>query len=399
MKKAIIIIIIFFGTSFSRDIISWVPYNYIDACTTIANEDFGTYSIKDGLTDVSLQYWAFDANANVNFIDHSPGPSQRAVDFFIEWGNQHSIKTLLCCTNLTGWWNWDNVTAVLGDNTLRQKLISNLIQVMNDNNLDGIDIDFEGSWGAGGMPGREDFATFIRELSSEMKPNGKKLSVSTFHSACINAPNMSWWEDWAGYVDNIQSMGYNDVFPGGTSLISNCTDDASQNGKVYNTYKYEMDYAIENSGLDSSILCIGMPGWLDAWGWSLSPYLSVQQCLDSILALKHPTGIAIWDFRLSAGGMWKSSDTWEKIKTLKEYGDSIVTITNGTNTNVHINLNSKIKTSNSISISNSLKNSYKIAAIYNLKGSLLKEVTLKNISIINFNELGITEGIKIVKFK
>ncbi len=47
----------------------------------------------------------------------------------------------------------------------------------------------------------------------------KLLTIDSFHSPCYNAPNMSWWPDWVGYVDAIHSMGYVDLSEGSTETF------------------------------------------------------------------------------------------------------------------------------------------------------------------------------------
>ncbi len=321
MKRVVLLLSVLVAVVSARTVMSWVPYNHVAACKAVVEENFGAYSVKDGLSHLGLQFWTFDNSGNVSFFQHDPMATGDDVKYFRNWGTTNSVEILLAITNLNSGWNWNMATAVLGDKTKRTNLINNLITEMNAYNLDGIEVDIEGSWGSGSMPGRADFALFIKEISAILKPAGKHLSVSTFHSPCINAPNMSWWGDWAGYVDNIQTMGYNDAFPGGSAIFSNCTDDISQNNVAYNNYRYQQEYSTQDQGLSPAVLAIGMPGTLDAWGWSLPSLLPVRNCLDSVLALPEPSGVSIWDLRLSAGGMWRESATWEKLKEIKEYGE------------------------------------------------------------------------------
>jgi PKD repeat protein len=137
-----------------------------------------------------------------------------------------------------------------------------------------------------------------------LKSRGKLLTVDTF-PYIWNAPNINWWSDWVGKVDNIHSMGYEDLYEGGTD---------------WQKYSYQQTAGI-NAGYPANTVLMGMPDYVDPWGVSSG---RGTDALAHVQEVRYdlpygPTGIAIWDLQLR-GESWQNSDTWCEIAALKTAG-------------------------------------------------------------------------------
>jgi PKD repeat protein len=134
-----------------------------------------------------------------------------------------------------------------------------------------------------------------------LKSRGKLLTVDTF-PYIWNAPNINWWSDWVGKVDNIHSMGYEDLYEGGTD---------------WQKYSYQQNAGI-TAGYPANSVLMGMPDYVDPWG------VSSGRGTDALAHIQEvhydlpdgPTGIAVWDLQLR-GSSWQNSDTWCEIAALK----------------------------------------------------------------------------------
>lgn len=119
---------------------------------------------------------------------------------------------------------------VLDDPTRRAALVSSIVALVQANDYDGIDLDFEGfafydavtTWDTT----RPDWVTFIGQLSAALHARGKLLSVTTPPIYTDNRTQTSgtkwndgyWVYDWAGIadkVDRLRIMAYDYSVSGG----------------------------------------------------------------------------------------------------------------------------------------------------------------------------------------
>ncbi|MFC1924085.1 metallophosphoesterase [Chloroflexota bacterium] len=289
-------------TEGSIEIMTWVPPYSIQQCQDMVQADFGEYDARDGLTRIGLQFWVPSANGTVKYADHEwYTPNDADVAWWQNWCSVNNIECLLCVYNNNGSWDWDLARSAFATN--RTTFVNALISEMDRLNLDGIDIDLEGIGSYEGDRGA--FDQFIHDLWVELDSRGKILTIDTF---CYiwNAPNQNWWSDWVGEVDNIHSMGYADLYEGGTT---------------WHKYSYQQNagYAAGYAGYE---VLMGFPAWLSNWGASSGRGTSALAHVQEVrYDLAEPTGIAIWDLQLSASA-WQESDLWSEIAALKSAGES-----------------------------------------------------------------------------
>lgn len=288
------------GRAVALEVIGWVPPYAVAACQTAVTADFGAYDAKDGLTRVGLQFWVPRADGTLKYADHEwYKPGDADVAWWRSWGQANGIKILLTVYNNTGSWDWNLARSAFA--TQRTTFVNALVAELDRLALDGIDLDLEG---IGSLDAdRAAFAQFVTELSAQVKARGKILTVDSFHYIW-NAPNHSWWPDWLGKVDQIHSMGYDDLYEGGTG---------------YHKYSFQRTAAV-NAGYAPTQILMGFPAWVDSWGTTSGRGTTTLAHLGEVrYDLASPAGLAIWDLQLSAPS-WRTSAVWQEIAALKAIG-------------------------------------------------------------------------------
>ena len=282
----------------SIEIMSWVPPYAISQSQSAAQADFGLCDAADGLTRVGLQFWTPNSDGSIKYANHEfYTPQDSDVNWWKNWGAANNIEIFLTVYNNTGTWNWPLARSAFASN--RSTFVSSLIAELDRLDLDGIDLDLEGIGSLNSD--RADFNLFVHELWLQLQARGKKLTIDSFHYIW-NAPNQDWWSDWVGKVDNIHSMGYDDLFEGGTS---------------YQPYSFQQQAGI-TAGYEGNLISMGMPSFLTNWGVSSGRGTNAIAHVEEVrYDLNVPTGIAIWDMQLS---QWQNSDLWCEIADLKSLG-------------------------------------------------------------------------------
>lgn len=296
---AIVFLGVFSIATAANQVMTWVPPYAIEQSQAAATADFGLCDAKDGLTRVGLQFWTPNPDGTIKYADHEwYTPTDTNVGWWRNWCADNGIQCLLTIYNNTGTWNWDLARSAFADN--RTTFVNALIGEMDRLGLDGIDVDLEG---IGNLDGdRSAFDQFIHDLWVQLDQRGKLLTINSFHYIW-NAPNHNWWSDWLGEADTIQSMGYDDLFEGGSD---------------WHKYSYQQNAGV-TAGYSGNSVLMGMPAWLDSWGTSSGRGTSALAHVQEVrYDLPHDsTGIAIWDLQLSA---WQNSDLWCEVAALKEEG-------------------------------------------------------------------------------
>lgn len=101
-----------------------------------------------------------------------------------------------------------DVEKLLSSKRLRQRMINRLVSDAVDMNYDGINIDFEKITSSSS----DDYLQFIRELSLELRKNGKYLSVDVYPIEIYNAFYNP--EEIGNYADYLVVMNYDEHYSG-----------------------------------------------------------------------------------------------------------------------------------------------------------------------------------------
>ena len=294
-------------------VVGWVPPYALDASMKGLES---SPAVGATLTRIGLQFWnpTRDGKGLVFAPVDATGKPVTAADVirFRDWARARKIAVLLTVYNnsqVLGKWDWPLARGAFADHPA--EFSAALLAEIERFQLDGIDLDLEGEGDFDAD--RPAYAAFVRGLSKALKAKGKLLTIDSFHSPCANAPNMSWWADWRGQVDAIHSMGYADLYEGSTESFTPPNKPVCEGGAAVFKYSWQLQYGLK-AGYRADQIVLGMPTWVDTWGSGglgsgAVPHLREVQALGA--------GIALWDLQLD-GPAWKSPDTWEAVKALRD---------------------------------------------------------------------------------
>jgi hypothetical protein len=278
----------------ANEVMSWVPPYGIQNCKNTLNGTYGKYKAKDGLTHIGLQFWAPTNSGGVTFA----GPNATDVKWFVDWGKANGVKVLLTIYNAVGGggWNWPLAVAAFQNN--RSAFVKALIEEMDRHGLDGIDLDLEGN----ALPAnanRNEYKTFVNELSPLLKAKGKLLTICTFNNEnADNMPDETWFPDWAGKADFIHVMGYEEMYE--------TSPDRTQR------YSYQQELG-PKAGYQRHQISMGLMG-SNSWGGGTC----IQHLEETYTKPKEPASICIWDLQLP-GSNWKTEAAWAAMAKTKAY--------------------------------------------------------------------------------
>jgi hypothetical protein len=270
--------------SYCGQVIAWVAPYSVAASQTMLQRDFGGVGMKDGISYLALQFWitsgaGLSRDGNISSANFDPD-----VIWFRDWGHKYGINVELCVDNYVGGWSWPEAVRSFGTN--RSAFVKSLVAEVNRLNLDGVDLDFEGTITLS-TADRDAYYAFAAELSDSMHAHGRHVTVASF-SAQWNAPNWDMWPTLFSKVDGITSMGYD------------------QSGLA-------TDYAAQRQHASSAPekFMIGMPGYSGSWLGN-----TVVQQIDWVVA-DGKVGVGIWDATLSAAA-WQTADVWNRLKSIRQ---------------------------------------------------------------------------------
>lgn len=169
---------------------------------------------------------------------------------YINWAHNNGYKVWPMISNNS---YKETTSEVLNDYELREKLINNIVNIVIQYNIDGINIDFENIY----QKDKEVYSRFIIELAPRLKEYGKVLSVD------VTAPDGS--EDWSmcydrntigRIADYIVFMAYDQY--GESSTTSGTT--SGMDWVEVNIKKF-----LGQEGVESNKIILGMPFYTRLW--------------------------------------------------------------------------------------------------------------------------------------
>jgi hypothetical protein len=277
----------------NMEITTWVPsYNQATWMAALQANTGGTYNPRNTLTRLAAQMFQVQANGTV-----VQGVADSDVQWVQNYTKTNNIKFLICVHDYTSNWDWATAASAFGSN--QTTLVNSIANLVTKWGAAGVDIDFEGNFA--GDPNRTEYGAFIRALGARLHSMGKELTVDIF-PYIWNQPNMNWIGDWVGYVDGVNSMGYDSIYGGGTSWQAYSWQQDTVLAAGYKTYQFQM----------------GMPGWVGSWGsggLGTSAIAHINE-LNSGSYNRLPTSIAIWDGQFNGAG-WLSADVWSGLHTMR----------------------------------------------------------------------------------
>ena len=172
--------------------IGWIPY---------WDQTVATQSFKQNVNEldyISLFWYRIDENGNLGI--YKDAVEDKSI---IEFAHSKNVKVLALVANLSesgdGTWDHASVDKVISTKDARKKQIKELVDLVEKNNFDGIDIDYE----ALKSYQKDDFSSFIEELSKELHKRDKILGVAIHPKTSEDNPN----EDNGSHAQDLRKIG------------------------------------------------------------------------------------------------------------------------------------------------------------------------------------------------
>jgi len=293
------------------EVMSWVPPYRLEASRQALRHRAGDVTADQWLSRIGLQFWMPTEDGGLRYVAHREKVDDADVAWFQTWARERDVKVLLTVYNHDGKkWNWELARAAFKDHP--DRFVAQLVAEVERLRLDGVDVDLEGN---GSLDAdRAAFASFVSELSAALRKRGKLLTVDSFHSPCFNAPHMAWWQDWAGKVDAVHSMGYGDLHEASTETFTpEGGREACMNGEAIFRFSWQTNWGRTHGYAPAQVL-LGLPGGRYEWGGRTLP----DHLKD---ATAQGAGICIWDIPGVRGGQndarWGSEDAWTALKRFR----------------------------------------------------------------------------------
>lgn len=148
-------------------VIGWIPY----WDQTNASQSFKQNVSK--IDYISVFWYRIDENGKLGTYK---GVAQDKS--IIEFAHKNNVKVLALVANLSetgdGSWDFKRVDRVISTKEARRKHINELIELVEKNDFDGIDIDYESLRSSQ----KENFTEFIEELAGQLHVRNKLLGVA-----------------------------------------------------------------------------------------------------------------------------------------------------------------------------------------------------------------------------
>lgn len=167
-------------------------------------------SFKDNveaIDEITLFWYYVDDEGNVRKYKDA-----KEDESIVDFAHENGVKALAVITNLPEEGNWDpdNIERAIKDPNKRQEHIQEILELLNEHNFDGVNIDYEELRDYQ----KDDFTLFIKELSSALHEQGKIVGVSLHPKSGEFIPyedNGSRAQDWqaiAQHADRLYIMSY-----------------------------------------------------------------------------------------------------------------------------------------------------------------------------------------------
>ncbi len=179
----------------------------------------------------------------------------------IELASRANVAPLLVITNIKegGSFNSDLAHTILTDNQVQERLINNIIRMLEEKNYYGLDIDFEYVYPSD----RENYNNFLRKVVNRLKPLGYSVTTAIAPKISADQPGLLYeGHDYVAHgeiVDHIIIMTYEWGYTYGPPMAVS----------PLNQVKRVLDYAV--TVIPREKIFMGIPNY--GYDWTL-PYVS-----------------------------------------------------------------------------------------------------------------------------
>ncbi len=205
-----------------------------------------TGETMDGVNVVSPSFFSLERGSNGEIYDNAKDDGAE----YIEWAHNNNYQVWAMFSNNS---LKDTTSKILNDYEKREAMIENLMNLVEEYNLDGVNVDFENM----NESDKDEYSRFIIELAPRLKKVGKTLSVD------VTAPDGS--ETWslcfdrntiANVADYIVFMAYDQY---GTSSNKAGTTAG------YNWVEANIKKFLGQEDVDPEKIILGIPLYMRLW--------------------------------------------------------------------------------------------------------------------------------------
>ena len=153
------------ASAYAMETATWIPW-------------FGPNNGLDGVKSATKNIKKIDTVYLFTVEGNSDGTLRQRVDFkdkswqkFIKVARDNNVEVI----PTVAWFDGDQIQAVLSDDTARAAHVAEIVKMVNDNNFDGVDIDYEQK----NKESKDDFSAFIVDLKKAL---GTKILSCTLEA-------------------------------------------------------------------------------------------------------------------------------------------------------------------------------------------------------------------------
>lgn len=239
-----------------------------------------TGETMDGVNVVSPSFFSLERGSNGEIYDNAKDDGAE----YIEWAHNNNYQVWAMFSNNS---LKDTTSQILNDYKKRESMIENLMDLVEEYNLDGVNVDFENM----NESDKDVYSRFLIELAPRLKKIGKTLSVD------VTAPDGS--ETWslcfdrntiANVADYIVFMAYDQY---GTSSNKAGTTAG------YNWVEANIKKFLGQEDVDPEKIILGIPLYMRLWeeeedGTAKPEVVNMKDMFDVLPANQ----VATWDEEL-----------------------------------------------------------------------------------------------------
>lgn len=205
-----------------------------------------TGETMDGVNVVSPSFFSLERGSNGEIYDNTKDDGAE----YIEWAHNNNYQVWAMFSNNS---LKDTTSQILNDYEKRETMIENLMDLVEEYNLDGVNVDFENM----NESDKDVYSRFLIELAPRLKKIGKTLSVD------VTAPDGS--ETWALCFDRntIANVADYIVFMAYDQYGTNSNKAGTTAG--YNWVEANVKKFLGQEDVDPEKIILGIPLYMRLW--------------------------------------------------------------------------------------------------------------------------------------
>ena len=205
-----------------------------------------TGETMDGVNVVSPSFFSLERGSNCEIYDNTKDDGSE----YIEWAHNNNYQVWAMFSNNS---LKDTTSQILNDYEKRETMIENLMDLVEEYNLDGVNVDFENM----NESDKDVYSRFLIELAPRLKKIGKTLSVD------VTAPDGS--ETWSLCFDRntIANVADYIVFMAYDQYGTNSNKAGTTAG--YNWVEANVKKFLGQEDVDPEKIILGIPLYMRLW--------------------------------------------------------------------------------------------------------------------------------------